>query len=119
MSLVTFLAPRESHGMEAVRMRVELDEEVTLIDLMERQNLPSRCHCRGGACGQCAVKVALLSEAGQRAAVYLGNRERETLFAHGKLTRRQYELPFMTYSEPLWRLACQCQVGEHDIVVAL
>ncbi|SMF97720.1 Ferredoxin [Methylomagnum ishizawai] len=120
MAAITLLAQRQPGGtLERIQVRGRCPGR-TLMDVIEQQGLRHRCVCRSGECGQCAVKVAILSREGaKRPQLHLGEAERKTLFAKGKLTRHQYASPILAYSAPIWRLACQYQVGEEDIVVAL
>ncbi len=120
MSSITFLAQSQPGGtLERIQVRGRCPGR-TLMDVIEQQGLRHRCVCRSGACGQCAVKVAVLSREGaRRPQIQLGMAERETLFANGKLTRHQYASPILANSAPIWRLACQYQIGEEEIVVAL
>ena len=116
MASITLLAQRRSGGaLERIQVR---GCGHTLMELIEQQGLSHPCLCRAGTCGRCAVKVAVLHSEGQRPALRLGQTERETLYAGGKLTRHQYDSPLLAASAPLWRLACQYQPGEEDIVVA-
>jgi ferredoxin len=120
MPSITLLAQRQPGGMlERIQVRGR-GRCRTLMDVIEQQGLRHRCVCRTGTCGQCAVKVAVLHQDGaQRPEIQLGQAERETLFADGKLTRHQYASPLLAGGTPIWRLACQYQIGEEDIVVAL
>lgn len=116
MASITFLAQGQPGGtLERIQVR---GCRRTLMELIEQQGLHHRCACRAGTCGRCAVKVAVLPSEGRRPALELGQTERETLFAGGKLTRHQYDSPLLAASVPLWRLACQYQPGDEDIVVA-
>lgn len=116
MAAITFLAQRRPGGaLERIQVR---SQGRTLMEVLEQQGLPHRCVCRTGSCGKCAVKVAVLHPEGRRPTLALGQAERETLYAGGKLTRHQYDSPLLAGSAPLWRLACQYQPGEEDIVVA-
>lgn len=119
MTQVTFLAPGQNNGMSTVEVQIASTDAYTLIELMEQCGMPIECTCCIGACGRCAVKVALVNKKGGRLKISLSEKEKRILLAHGKLTRRQSELPFLTYRGPVWRLACQFQVGENDIIVAL
>ncbi|HYE37191.1 2Fe-2S iron-sulfur cluster-binding protein [Methylocaldum sp.] len=120
MCSITFLGQRQNGGtLERTQVRFRGGRRCTLLELIEQHGLHHRCACRNGTCGSCAVKVAVLRHKGQHPGVYLGNPERETLFAAGRLTRQQYASPVLACSSPIWRLACQYLVGEEDIVVAL
>lgn len=117
MASITFLASSQPGGT-LERLQVARCGR-TLMDVIDRYGLRHRCECRSGGCGKCAVKVAVLHQEGPRPTLLLNQTERDTLLAKGKLSRYQYDSPVLGSSAPMWRLACQYQLGEEDIVVAL
>ena len=116
MGMVTFLAApfRRQHVL-----RVQAGGWRTLLNLARRLDLPLRCQCQAGACGTCAVKVAVLRPGNGGPGVRLGAEEKAVLYRAGKLTREQYESDTLPASPPLWRLACQYVVWDEDILVAM
>lgn len=91
----------------------------TLLSLASKLRLSLRCMCREGACGTCAVKVAVLQSRDGSHTVRLSAEEKAVLFKSGKLTREQYESETLADNPPLWRLACQYVVRDEDILVAI
>jgi len=91
----------------------------TLLSLARKFRVSLRCTCRKGACGTCAVKVAVLHPRSEPHTVRLSAEEKAVLYQAGKLTREQYESETLADSPPLWRLACQYIVRDEDILVAM
>lgn len=89
----------------------------TLLSLARSHRVPLRYECRRGNCGSCAVKVAALNRPASKS-VRLDMREKKVLFQAGKLTPQQYASETLTNTPSLWRLACQYEVEDEDILVA-
>lgn len=89
----------------------------TLLSLARSYRIPLRYACQRGNCGSCAVKVAALNWPVPKS-VRLDKREKKVLYQTGKLTPQQYASETLTNVPPLWRLACQYEVEDEDILVA-
>ena len=115
MAAITFLNP----GMkDRVKITLGPGPAISLLALAKAMMLPLRCQCESGQCGACAVKVVPLRGRVRGEEVRLGEREKTLLFQEGKLSQQQYEAELVPDMPPLWRLACQYQVKDEDILVA-
>lgn len=115
MTAITFLNP----GMkDIVKVIIPAGSRPTLLNLAKDLRLPLRCKCESGNCGICAVKVVPLHRQHGQGTVCLGEREKSILFRAGKLSWQQYDSDVLKDMPPLWRLACQYQVKDEDILVA-
>lgn len=118
MAAITFLNP----GMkDKVLVVIPHGSRATLLKLAKELMLPLRCGLESGncgTCGNCAVKVVPLHHPHGMGTVRMGEREKNILFMAGKLSWQQYESDVLKDMPPLWRLACQYQVKDEDILVA-
>ncbi|GAO35454.1 ferredoxin [Sulfuricella sp. T08] len=115
MAAITFLNP----GLkDKVRVIIPPGSRATLLKLAKDLTLPLRCNCESGDCGTCAVKVVPLHHPHGNGTVRLGELEKNILFQAGKLSWQQYDSDVLKDMPPLWRLACQYQVKDEDILVA-
>jgi ferredoxin len=115
MAAVTFLNP----GLrDKVRITVPEGVHATVLKLAKEFDLPLRCKCEEGNCGVCAVKVVPLRSHAESRAVHMEQKEKTLLLQAGKLSREQFENDTLTDMPPLWRLACQYQIEDEDILVA-
>ncbi len=116
MCKVTFLAPP---FRDQFVVHIASRGRRTLLSLASKFRLSPHCICREGACGVCAVKVAVMHPGGGPHTVRLSADEKTVLYKSGKLTREQYESETLADNPPLWRLACQYVVRDEDILVAM
>lgn len=113
MVTVTFLTPPLR---ERIVVEVPENERLTLLNLMERYNLPGKCVCGEGRCGTCAVKVAPMRQNARM--VVLSDKEKRELFQIGKLSLEECESGMLQDIPPRWRLACQYVVADEPVLVA-
>lgn len=113
MVTVTFLTPPMR---EKIVVEVPEDARFTLLNLMERFNLPKQCVCGEGKCGACAVKVVPMRNSAKM--ICLNEIERQKLLLAGKLTREESESQLLKDIPPRWRLACQYVVADEPVLVA-
>lgn len=115
MAAVTFLNP----GLrDKIRISVPAGRNATLLELAREQDVPLRCRCKKGICGTCAVKVVPLRAEAAPRQVRLSWQEKALLLRAGKLSQSQFDNEALADMPPLWRLACQFQVPDEDILVA-
>lgn len=115
MAAVTFLNP----GLhDKVRVAVPQGIPATLLKLAKELALPLRCKCEQGNCGACAVKVVPLRASDEVRPVRMEQKEKMLLLRAGKLSQEQFETDRLNDMPPLWRLACQYQVQDEDLLVA-
>jgi hypothetical protein len=103
---------------DKVRVIIPPGSKATLLTLAKERMLPLLCNCESGSCGTCAVKVVPLHHPHENRTVRLGELEKKILFQAGKLSWQQYDSDVLKDMPPLWRLACQYQVKDEDILVA-
>lgn len=117
MATVTMLKPSLSAPLT---VEVRSQEHRTLLSLLKQFQLFDEASCHAGRCGECAVKVALLTAQGdQPLPARLSENEKSILFKAGRLSREQYEAELVPTSPPLWRLACEYMLRYDEIYVAV
>lgn len=114
MAVVTFISPSM---VRPVVVQIPEMEQVTLLSLALAYRVPLGCDCQDGVCGECAVKIAPKRPEARR--TKLSAKEKYVLLASGKIKDAEYQAPDLPDHPPLWRLACEYEVGgNEEIVVA-
>lgn len=111
--LVTFVAMQLP---DRIQVRVDPARDCNLLDLAVHHDIPLPCDCKQGNCGSCAVKVARLHAAPQM--TRLTEKERYYLLKVGKITVEQFYNEYLPDRPALWRLACEYQMTDEQIMVA-
>lgn len=114
MAVVTFISPSM---VRPVVIQLPERERVSLLALALAYKVPLGCDCQDGICGECAVKVAPKRQEARR--TRLSPKEKYILLAAGKIKDAEYQARDLPDHPPLWRLACEYEVGgDEEIIVA-
>ncbi|PWV58628.1 2Fe-2S iron-sulfur cluster-binding protein [Plasticicumulans acidivorans] len=88
----------------------------TVLTIAQENHIPIDFSCGDGECGTCLVKVTSLEKKGRMAGP-LTLKEVDVLKDLHKVTREELEKMYVDDLPVQWRLACQLQVRDEDLLI--
>lgn len=112
MANITFSSPTLHKD---VTVYAVAGDRATILKVAETNKIKIPHECGEGNCGSCLMEVTPLDD--KKMAFHLTEKERAVLLELGKVTKAELDRLDLEDVAPKWRLACQVQVQDQDILV--
>jgi ferredoxin len=113
MANVTFSSPIMKKD---VTVYAVAGDRRSILYLAKKNKIPIPLDCEDGECGSCLVEVTPIGNK-PFMAMDLTEKEKATLYAGGKISKRQIAEVELSDMPPKYRLACQYIVRDEEILV--